>query len=167
MFGKGLINSVSGKILLSCHSPVSLLNSHICYPLYFCFFDLTFSFSSMQLYYLLCSPKGKHIVAPSSVCPSRRLSIRRKPFLHKPFTEFDKTSCMNSLGYCADVHLLIIQFDALSQKKEFSCKIPIFTNISFIFCQNFMKLQNYIVYYKFHHETLFFYLWVFQFDALS
>ena len=43
----------------------------------------------------------------------------------------------------------------------------IFINISFSFGQNFMKLHGDIVYLKFHHVPLFFYLCVFQFDALS
>ena len=52
-------------------------------------------------------------------------------------------------------------------KKGFLAKfLFFFTNISFIFTQNFMKLHGYIVYLKFHHVP-FFSLYVFQFDALS
>ena len=55
----------------------------------------------------------KHIVAALSVRPS----VRPKPFLQNPWTEFDKTSYMNSLGYCTDEHFPVFQFDALSWKK--------------------------------------------------
>ena len=53
-------------------------------------------------------------------------------------------------------YLCVFQFDALSRKKGVSCKIPIFTNISFGFCQNFMKLHGYIVYKKFKWNCLFY-----------
>ena len=43
-------------------------------------------------------------------------------------------------------YLRVFHFEALSWNNWVSCKIPIFANISFIFCQNFMKLHNYIVY---------------------
>ena len=55
-------------------------------------------------------------------------------------------------------------------KKGVSCKIPIFTNISFSFCQNFMKLHGYIIHlcgsctmclcFVIHGQ-------IFSFDALS
>ena len=44
---------------------------------------------------------------------------------------------------------------------------PLVTIILFIFGKNFMKLYAYIAYLKFHHGPLFFYLLVFQFDAMS
>ena len=40
---------------------------------------------------------------------------------------------------------VFLQFVALSRKKGVSCKIPIFTDISFSFCKHFMKLYSYIV----------------------
>ena len=44
---------------------------------------------------------------------------------------------------------VFLQFDALSWENGVSCKIPIFTSISFSFSQNFMILHSYIVYLKF------------------
>ena len=67
----------------------------------------------------------------SSFCPSEAIS----PQLYQ-------TLYMNSLGYCADVHSPIFQFEAFPWKKGVSCKIPIFTNISFSFSQNFVKLHR-------------------------
>ena len=58
-------------------------------------------------------PKGQ-AYSHRIVCPS----VRLKPILHSPRTEFDKTSYMNSLGYCTDVSFLVFQFDALSWKKR-------------------------------------------------
>ena len=52
-------------------------------------------------------------------------------------------------------------------KRDVSCKIAMFTQIYFSFGQNFIKLHGYIVYLKFHHVFLLFYVRLIQFDALS
>ena len=47
---------------------------------------------------------------------------------------------------CSCFNLSVFQLDTLLWKKGVSCKISIFTIISFSFCQNFMRFYSYIVY---------------------
>ena len=45
-------------------------------------------------------------------------------------------------GYIVFYIYVFLQFDTVMEK-GLSCKIPIYTDISFSFCQNFMKLYTY------------------------
>ena len=55
-----------------------------------------------------------------SVLPSEAISPQR-------LDQMDQTSYINSLEYCADLLFWDFEFDALSWKKEASCKILIFS----------------------------------------
>ena len=72
-------------------------------------------------------------------------SVRPKPFLHNPSTTLNKTSYMNSLGYCADVFSLVFQFDALVMVKGGLMQHSKFLLLRLCFCQNFQKVHGYIL----------------------
>ena len=67
------------------------------------------------------------------------------------------------------MHSFRFLYLTLCHGKEVSCKIPIFTNtctcISFEYLSKFHETA-WLLFIKFHHMPLFFYLSVFQFDPM-
>ena len=86
-------------------------------------------------------PKERPSVC-SSIRPSVRPFVLPKPFLHEPWTEFDKTLYTNSLGYYAAV---VFPFDALSWEMLFLAKFHLLLTSYSVFVsisRNFMVILS-------------------------
>ena len=86
---------------------------------------ISFSFRQnfMKLHsYIIMLPEGRaysHRFVCPSFCPSFRPYVCPKPFLHNPLTKLDKTSYINSLGYCTEVVSLFFNLTLCHGKTGF------------------------------------------------